>query len=117
MTKTILDFKDHIHTVKIFKDDEWNEIRQDRFWKKDTYAYSITFLNHQWWCVVTWDFGSWTFARKFIPAPWEWVYIWYFAEKVRLANYWQKTSEFDTETVEEEIKEIIEWLEDSWYEW
>lgn len=117
MWKTIVNFKDHIHTTRIFKDDKWNEIREDRFWKKDTHAYSITFLNHSWWMTVTWDHWSWNFCRKFIPTKWQVNNFDYLAEKVQIANISQKVYEFNSKYARKQVQEIIDWLEDDWYEW
>lgn len=116
-TKNLIDFSKHIHTTKIYKSEDWNEIREDRFWVWWSLVEWMVFINHNYWMNVVWDFWCWSFCRRFIPSETEEVWISYFAEKAYIANHSQWIEIFDSDELEKQIKEKIEDFEEQWYEW
>lgn len=114
--RTNVDFSKHEHKVEIFKSDEWKEIRVDHFRKPDSWTYYIQFINTDRTLTITWDVWNWVFCRPFIPSPDWYVSDMYWCEKLRI-NSVQTAWEYDSETAQKEIQEIIDGLEDSWYEW
>jgi hypothetical protein len=114
--RTRINFDKHIHTVDIFKNNEWQEIQVDRFARPNSHTHSMTFTNINWVMIVTWDWWRWSFCRNFYPQKWGTVSDWYWFEKL-INSSTQSVSHFSTEKVEKEINFLInEWLEE-YYEW
>jgi hypothetical protein len=116
-SKNFIDFSKHIHTVKTYKSEDWNEIREDRFWIEWSLMNWMVFINHNYWMNVVWDFWCWSFCRNFIPSETEKIYLSYFAEKAFIANNNQWIEVFDLDELEKQIEEKIKDFKEQWYEW
>lgn len=108
--RTQVDFSNHILTTKIFKSENWETIRVDEFYKPNTITNWLKFINTNENLTVTWDFWNWIFSRPFVPSNnWEKISDSYWAEKLRNSST-QTAWEYDSETAEEEIDEIVKEL-------
>lgn len=109
--RTSIDFSQHVLTTKIFTEENGEKIRVDEFFKPGTITNWLKFINTKDILTVTWDFGNWVFCRPFIPSNnGEAISTPYWCEKLRNSST-QTAWEFDTETADKEIQEIIDNLE------
>lgn len=72
----------------------------------DSYNY-VRFINTNGIMAVTGDFGNWIFCREFHPSEENYVSGGYWDEKLGLSST-QQSHEFDSETAQREIKELLE---------
>ena len=85
-----------------------------------TVSQSLTFINTQGVMAVTGDYGNWIFCREFHPSPDGSVSDMYWLGKLRNSSC-QDPSEFDSDEVKRQVKELkenhelsaeeIEWLD------
>ena len=100
------DFKDHTHTVEIFKSEEGNEIRVDHFRKGTSNMGYIKFVNDPRGLSIFGDFGNWIFCRPFVPSDDGFVSDGYWNEKLKIGSS-QDHSVFDSEETAKELKTMI----------
>lgn len=112
-----MDFSDWTHRREIFEC--WDKkIHVDSLIPPSWYyGWAIVFTNTDNNLTITWEFGNWVFYRAFVPsATDERISDPYWCEKLRCCST-QSAWEYSMTEADREIDEIIEWLEEYWYEW